>query len=143
MLHKKYTAIPKIIPYIFITSSIVYPALGLAVEDVVVSDAIHLHTHVLAASCAACHGTFGNAVTINQAADANGGANATLAGMNPADFKEKMLGFKDGSRKATVMHHHAKGLTVDEIDQLAVHYAEQKRVVATPIKSQTLKASHE
>lgn len=142
MLHKKYTAIPKIIPYIFIASSIVYPALGLAVEDVVVSAASHLHTQTLAASCAACHGTFGNAITIKNA-DVNDGANATLAGMNPADFKEKMLGFKDGSRKATVMHHHAKGLTVDEISQLAVHFSEQKRVVATPIKSQTLKASHE
>jgi len=142
MLHNNYTAIPKIIPYIFIASSMAYPSLGVAVEDVVVSAASHLHTRVLAASCAACHGTFGNAVTINHA-DANGEANATLAGINSADFKEKMLGFKDGSRKATVMHHHAKGLTVNEIDQLAVHFSEQKRVVARPIKSQILKANHE
>ncbi|MDP3088683.1 MAG: hypothetical protein Q8M99_10915 [Methylotenera sp.] len=142
MLHKKYTAIPKIIPYIFIVSSIVYPTLGLAVEDVAASAASHLHSRALAASCAACHGTFGNAVTTNHA-DANSGTNAILAGINPADFKEKMLGFKDGSRKATVMHHHAKGLTVDEINLLAEHFSEQKLVVTTPIKSQVLKSSHE
>jgi sulfide dehydrogenase cytochrome subunit len=69
--------------------------------------------------------------------------NGTLAGMTPADFIEKMLGFKDGSRKATVMHHHAKGLSVEEIKRLSVHFSQQKRIEVTPLKSQTLKADHE
>jgi cytochrome subunit of sulfide dehydrogenase len=124
---------------LLLTTSVSLPSIGNAAEVSSFTAVQNTHIRALAASCAACHGTFGNSVT---SAD-NSGANAVLAGMKSADFKEKMLGFKDGSRKATVMHHHAKGLTVDEIDQLAVHFSEQKRVVATPIKSQTLKASHE
>lgn len=96
----------------------------------------------MAASCAACHGTLGNAVGNNSTTDTSG-ANAVLAGIDPAEFTTKMLGFKDGSRKATVMHHHAKGLNVDEINQLAVHFSQQKRVTKSPIKSEILKAEHD
>ncbi|NOS98289.1 MAG: hypothetical protein HOP25_07445 [Methylotenera sp.] len=127
---------------LLLTTSVCLPKFGNAAEVSSFTAVQNTHIRALAASCAACHGTFGNSVA-SSGADDNSGANAVLAGMKSADFKEKMLGFKDGSRKATVMHHHAKGLTVNEIEQLAVHFSEQKRVVATPIKSQTLKASHE
>ncbi len=124
---------------LFMTTSVCLPVFGNAAEVSVFSDTQNVHIRQLAASCAACHGTQGNSV----AANSDDGGNSVLAGIAPAEFKEKMLGFKDGSRKATVMHHHAKGLTVDEINQLAVYFSQQKRVVTTALKSQTLKADHE
>jgi len=124
---------------LLLTTSVCMPLIGNAAEVSAFSDVQNIHIRQLAASCAACHGTQGNSVAVI----GDDGANAVLAGMAPAEFTEKMLGFKDGSRKATVMHHHAKGLTVDEINQLAVHFSQQKRVVTTALKSQILKADHE
>ncbi len=97
------------------------------------------HIRQLAASCAACHGEQGNSV----AATSDEGANAVLAGVNSAEFVDKMMGFKEGSRKATVMHHHAKGLTVEEIKQLSIYFSQQKRMTKAPLTSQTLRADHE
>jgi len=127
---------------LLLTTSVCLPAIGNAAEVFVSKAEQNVHIRALAASCAACHGTLGNAVGNNSATDASG-ANAVLAGMIPADFTEKMLGFKDGSRKATVMHHHAKGLTVDEINQLSEHFSQQKRVTKAALKSQILKAEHD
>lgn len=127
---------------LLLTTSVCLPAIGNAAEVFVSTAEQNTHIRALAASCAACHGTLGNSVANNNAADTSG-ANAILAGMVPADFTEKMLGFKDGSRTATVMHHHAKGLTVAEINQLAEHFSQQKRVTKAPLKSQTLKADHD
>lgn len=124
---------------LLLTTSVCIPLIGNATEVSAFSDAQNIHIRQLAASCAACHGTQGNSV----AANGDDGANAVLAGIAPAEFTEKMLGFKDGSRKATVMHHHAKGLTDDEINQLAVHFSQQKRVATKALKPQTLKADHE
>jgi cytochrome c553 len=124
---------------ILLSTSVCMPDIGNAAEVSISSGIQNIHIRQLAASCAACHGTQGNSVV----AIGDDGANAVLAGIAPAEFTEKMLGFKDGSRKATVMHHHAKGLTVDEINLLAVHFSQQKRVVTTTLKSQTLKADHE
>ncbi|MDI1309936.1 MAG: class I cytochrome c [Methylotenera sp.] len=124
---------------LILITSVCIPHIGNAAEVSVFSDTQNVHIRQLAASCAACHGSQGNSVATN----VDDGANAVLAGVAPAEFTEKMLGFKDGSRKATVMHHHAKGLTVDEINQLAVHFSQQKRVVSKALKSQTLKADHE
>ncbi len=124
-----------------LTSSLVLPVFSNAAEDVVISGvdaATILHTRVLAASCAACHGTNGNAVTGSTVE-----RNAVLAGKDRTDFTFKMLGFRDGSRKSTVMHHHAKGLTEFELSQLAKYFSEQKPNIATPLKPQALKASHE
>ena len=123
---------------LILITSVCLPVMGNATEVSVFSDVQNNHIRQLAASCAACHGMQGNSVEANE-----DGANAVLAGMAPEKFSEKMLGFKDGSRKATVMHHHAKGLTVDEINQLAVYFSQQKRVLTAPLKSQVLKADHE
>jgi cytochrome subunit of sulfide dehydrogenase len=54
-----------------------------------------------------------------------------------------MLAFKDGTRPATVMHRHAKGLNIDEINLLANYFARQNRVSSKTPPSQALKASHE
>ncbi|MDP1658663.1 MAG: class I cytochrome c [Methylotenera sp.] len=136
---------------LLLTTSVCLPITGNAAEVSVFSAEQNTHIRALAASCAACHGTLGNAVGNNSGGNAAGtnsatdtnGANAVLAGIDPAEFTTKMLGFKDGSRKATVMHHHAKGLNMDEINQLAVHFSQQKRVAKSPIKSEILKAEHD
>jgi cytochrome c553 len=127
---------------VLLITSVCLPTIGNATEVSVFSAEQNTHIRALAASCAACHGTLGNSVGNNSATDASN-ANAVLAGIDPAEFTNKMLGFKDGSRKATVMHHHAKGLNVEEINQLAVHFSQQKRVAKSPIKSEILKAEHD
>ena len=106
-----------------------------------------LHIRTLAASCAACHGTNGNAAGSNSVGgNAAGNAvdnNFTLAGIDGKYFVAQMLAFKSASRTATVMHHHAKGLNEDEINLLAVYFSQQKLVPSQSPKSQALKASHE
>ena len=91
------------------------------------------HIRTLAASCAACHGSNGNAIA----------GSAVLAGMNTAYFTKQMAAFKDGSRPATVMHHHAKGLHEDEINLLALQFSQQQISPGITPKPQTLKASHD
>ena len=91
------------------------------------------HIRTLAASCAACHGTNGNAVV----------GNTVLAGMDINYFITQMLAFKDGSRPATVMHHHAKGLNIDEINLLASYFSQQKRVPNIAPTPQKLRADHD
>lgn len=92
-----------------------------------------LHIRTLAASCAACHGRAGNALH----------GNAILAGMEGGQFTASMLAFKDGSRPATVMHRHAKGLNLSEIHLLADYFSKQKRVLMRVPPAQTLGAGHE
>lgn len=91
------------------------------------------HIRVLAASCAACHGTNGNSVS----------GTPVLAGLDKNHFVLQMQAFRSGERSATVMHRHAKGLTVDEIDQLATYFSQQKRVTATLPNQQTLDVNRE
>jgi sulfide dehydrogenase cytochrome subunit len=124
---------------LLLTTSVCFPIIGNVTEVSVFLDIQNSHIRQLASSCAACHGTYGNSV----AANGEDGANAVLAGISPSEFTEKMLGFKDGSRKATVMHHHARGLTVEEINQLATYFSKQKRIDTPPLNSQILKADHE
>ena len=86
------------------------------------------HIQTLAASCAACHGSQGNSV----------GGTSVLAGLDASHFVLQMMAFKNGSRSSTVMHRHAKGLTVEEINDLAVYFAQQKRVIALTPPNQRL-----
>ena len=122
-----------------ITTSVGLPGIGLfntgnAAEVLVSTDILSNSAHIrtLAASCAACHGSEGNST----------GITPTLAGLDGGYFTTQMLAFKDGSRPATVMHHHAKGLNVDEINLLANYFSQQKRITANPPAAQILKAGH-
>ena len=86
------------------------------------------HLRVLAASCAACHGTEGNSV----------GGTPVLAGLDRNYFLTQMLAFRSGILPSTVMHRHAKGLTETEIHQLADYFAAQPRISAAhPPENQT------
>ena len=80
-----------------------------------------------AASCAACHGPDGNSL----------GGTPTLAALNQQYFIQRMQGFKDGSVSSTVMHHHAKGLTSEEITALAAYFAQQPRQTPQPLPHQS------
>lgn len=126
---------------LLITSSVL-PVIGNADEVFVSVAQQNNHIRALAASCAACHGTMGNAVGNGNNRSNTDEGNAALAGIDVADFTTKMLGFREGSQKSTVMHHHAKGLSLDEINQLAMHFSQQKRIIMAPLKPQTLKAEH-
>jgi cytochrome subunit of sulfide dehydrogenase len=85
----------------------------------------------LAASCAACHGPQGNSM----------GVTPTLAALNQDYFIQRMQGFKGGSVPSTVMHHHAKGLTSDEISSLATYFAAQPRRTPPALPHQTFQGA--
>lgn len=117
----------------FIAISIVSPVCAMSAEALQSVDAAQSsHIRVLAASCAACHGTQGNSV----------GITLSLAGLDAGYFVTQMLAFKQGERSSTVMHHHAKGLNIDEINALATYFAGQKRQASIAPAPQQLKDTH-
>ncbi len=75
------------------------------------------HIRTLASSCAICHG---------QGA-AQAGAIPSLAGLDSTFFIKKMNAFRSSADEHAVMVQHAKGLTEDEIQQLALYFSEQRR----------------
>ncbi len=68
----------------------------------------------LAANCANCHGTKGNAQGL-----------PSLAGLKADYISEQMRAFRDGKRPATIMHQLAKGYTDAQIDAIAGYFAAQ------------------
>ena len=79
------------------------------------SQALHLRS--LAATCANCHGTDGQAV--------QGDAMARLAGVDAAYLGEQLRAFRDGKRPATVMHQLTKGYSDEQITAIAAYFAAQ------------------
>lgn len=71
---------------------------------------------LLAAACAACHGTNGHSM----------GGTPSLAGLDQQYFIEQMHQFKSGDRTSTVMMQHARGYSEEEIRLLADYFASQK-----------------
>lgn len=71
----------------------------------------------LASNCANCHGTDGRS--------AGGGGMPGLAGLSRDYFIEQMRLFRDGERKATIMHQLAKGYTEEEFVALADFFSRQ------------------
>lgn len=94
-------------------------------------ESLNQSTITLAASCAACHGPQGNSL----------GNTPTLAALNKEYFIQRMQGFKDGSVPSTVMHHHAKGLSEDEISNLATYFASQRRQSGPSLPHQSFKGA--
>jgi cytochrome subunit of sulfide dehydrogenase len=70
----------------------------------------------LAANCANCHGTVGNAV----------GGMPGLAGLKRDYIIAQMKAFKEGTRPATIMHQLAKGYTDEQIAVMADFFSRQK-----------------
>ncbi len=100
--------------------------------------AYQVHIRSLAASCAACHGTQGNAVSPSSSVVST----PKLAGVSKADIIAKLQAFKSGELPATVMHRHAKGLTADEITALAEYFSMQVPHTPVTLESQKLRADH-
>jgi len=72
----------------------------------------------LAATCANCHGTNGNAI--------KGSGMDALAGMDKAKILQKLADFKSGDKPATIMHQISKGYTEAQLDLIATYFAAQK-----------------
>jgi cytochrome c553 len=72
----------------------------------------------LAATCANCHGTNGNAI--------KGSGMDALAGMEKAKMLQKLADFKSGDKPATIMHQISKGYTEAQLDLIATYFAAQK-----------------
>jgi len=73
----------------------------------------------LAATCANCHGTDGRAQP--------GSALDSLAGQNQAQLLQKLAGFRDGSRPATIMQQIVKGYSPQQLELITAYLAAQKR----------------
>ena len=78
-----------------------------------------LYVASVAATCATCHGTLGNATS--------GSAVVSLAGMPAANIILQMKAFKDGTRPATVMHQLSKGYSDAQVGMIANYFAAQKK----------------
>lgn len=77
-----------------------------------------LYIKSLAATCANCHGTDGKAV--------KGSSVPTIAGMPREYLLTQLKLFKDGTRRASIMHQLASGYTDQQLEQIATYMAAQK-----------------
>jgi sulfide dehydrogenase cytochrome subunit len=76
------------------------------------------HPHLarnLAATCANCHGTNGNAV----------GDMKPLAGLSAEKIIAAVAAYRSGNQPATIMHQIAKGYTDEQIRLVAAYFAAQ------------------
>jgi cytochrome subunit of sulfide dehydrogenase len=99
-----------------------FAAVSLVVAAAVPSfaqDAQALNQRALAATCANCHGTQGQAVP--------NAAVPGLAGLPASYIIEQMKAFKAGTRPATVMHQLSKGYSDAQVESIAAYYAAQKK----------------
>ena len=72
----------------------------------------------LAATCANCHGTNGNAL--------KGAGLDSLAGLPKEKTLQKLAEFKSGDKPASIMHQISKGYTEEQLDLIAAYFAAQK-----------------
>jgi len=82
-------------------------------------EAEKLHQRANAAMCANCHGSEGRTVEKS--------AVPALAGLPREYFIQQMQAYKDGSRKATVMHQISKGFSDAQIASMADYFSLQSR----------------
>jgi cytochrome c553 len=86
-------------------------ALALAPQLSLAQD-VHLARN-LAATCANCHGTNGQAR----------GDMKVLAGVSAGKITTMLADFKSGAQPATIMHQIAKGYTDEQVRLIAAYYA--------------------
>ena len=92
-------------------------ALAVAAGTALASDDALLARN-LAATCANCHGTNGNAR----------GDMKPLAGVSAEKILAQIADFKSGAQPATIMHQIAKGYTDAQLQLIAGYFAAQKGV---------------
>lgn len=78
-----------------------------------------LRLRSLAATCAHCHGTDGNAV--------QGQPLVHLAGLPQDYLLGQLMAFRSGQRPATIMHQITKGYSVEQLEALSKYFAAQPR----------------
>ena len=72
----------------------------------------------LAATCATCHGTNGQAV--------QGAGMEALAGTDKAKALQRLSEFRSGVKPASIMHQISKGFTDEQLDLIITYFAAQK-----------------
>lgn len=77
-----------------------------------------LRTRALAATCAQCHGTDGQAV--------QGEALIRLAGLPQDYILSQLMAFRNGQRPATIMHQITKGYSQEQLETLAQYFSALK-----------------
>ncbi len=77
-----------------------------------------LRTRALAATCAHCHGTEGQAVP--------GEALVRLAGLPQDYLLSQLMAFRNGQRSATIMHQITRGYSQEQLETLAAFFAAQR-----------------
>lgn len=89
--------------------------LMLAASSAWPADPQALRTRALAATCAQCHGTDGQAVA--------GEALVRLAGQPKDYLLTQLLAFRSGQRPATIMHQITRGYSPAQLDEVATYFA--------------------
>ncbi len=84
---------------------------------VMAQDQQALYLQSLAATCAACHGTYGRAHA--------GPGVPVLAGKPAQELVRRMRDFKSGASPATVMQQISKGYSDAQIEQIARYFSSQ------------------
>lgn len=77
-----------------------------------------LRVRGMAATCAHCHGTEGQAVA--------GEALVRLAGLERNYIYTQLLAFRTGQRPATIMHQITRGYSQEQLDDIAKYFANRK-----------------
>ncbi|MEN9842299.1 MAG: hypothetical protein RLZZ612_128 [Pseudomonadota bacterium] len=75
-----------------------------------------LQVSIWASSCMACHGPEGRAE----------GTGLTIGGKSAEDLFGKLMAYRSGAVKATIMHQHVKGYSEDELRRIATHFSSLK-----------------
>lgn len=83
----------------------------------VLAEGGNTHIRTLASSCATCHSS--NPL--------NKSVIPSLSGLDAPYFIQKMQAYRHSGGEHEVMTQHAKGLTNEEIEQLALYFAKQSR----------------
>lgn len=86
----------------------------LATTPTLAKDAQTLRTRALAATCAHCHGTEGQAV--------EGQALVRLADLPEDYILTQLTAFRTGQRPATIMHQITKGYSQEQLETLAKYF---------------------
>jgi cytochrome c553 len=76
----------------------------------------NMQVSIWASSCMACHGPDGRAE----------GTGLGIGGRPADDLLGKLLGYKTGNLRATIMHQHTKGYSDDELKRIAEYFSSLK-----------------
>ena len=106
---------PSILPLLHCLNFLFFTSSALAQENNAVKQ--DFQVAIWGASCMACHGTDGRA----------SGVGKTIGGMAEQEMYAALIGFKNGTRPSTIMHHHTKGYTEDQLKRISKYFSSIKQ----------------